>query len=387
MELIIAILYYFRQGAKVIKDSVTLGGNLDPFYLLAPMYIKDNYKEKRKLKNIAVVFMIMILYFFIQDLIIGNLNIIKGFVNIIKINICFLATLYVIQNYSKVNLKKISFIISIFYAISIPISFIFKESNILWRLNDIHNKYTLVRLHLFYLEPSELGFHISIIIIILLGFLLVSKSKKEIINISILIFLNLIVLYMARPMGAIVILTCSVIFMFIVDYIYNPSKMKLKLYIGVLFALIILFIYMMISKSPIYMRIIETINGTDASNNFRIKVTLDVLKQSLIDTKFIGAGFGNMNTVEFISKYNNLGLTEVMANSFIYYIVETGIFGIVTLFTGIYFLIKSCFKSKSTLKWGICSFLIMYQILGGYFTSGLYWALYGIILSSFNEII
>lgn len=385
MEYIIAILYYFRQGGKLIKNSVTIGGNLDPFYLLAPLYIKDNFKNKKRIKLISIVFITMIVYLFIQEIFIGDINILKGIVNIVKITICFIGMLYAKENYRKADLKKIAKIVSILYAASIPIAYFFKDSSILWRHNDIHNKYTLMRLHLFYLEPSELGFHISIIVILLLGFIFVSKSKKEIGTMLLLIFLNLVVLYLARPLGAIVILTFTIICMIVLDYIYHPSKQKIKLYALAFLVFIVVCIYMIISKSPIYMRILETLNGTDASNNFRIKVSLDVLKESLMNTKFIGAGFGNMNTEAFLARYNYLGLTEVLANSFIYYIIETGIFGIITLITGLFILFKNCMQSKSIIKWGLIIFLITYQILGGHFTSGLYWGLYGIILSGFNE--
>lgn len=386
MEYILSILYYFRQGGKLIKkNSVSMGGNLDPFYLLAPLYIKENYKNKYKMKIVIISFISLVLYLLFQNIFVKDIELVKSLVNIAKIIVCFISMLYVIDNYKKFDFKKVAEIISILYAISIPIAYLFKQSDILWRHNDSINKYTLVRLHLFYLEPSELGFHISIILIILLGFLLVCKTKREQICLILLIFSNLAVLYMARPFGAIVMVTFAILAMLSLDYIYNPSKQKLKIYGLILVVMLIVALYMFINKTPIYMRLLETINGTDSSNNFRVKVSLNVLRESLIDTHGIGVGFGNINTNAFLSKYYSLGLTEVLANSFMYYVIETGIWGGITLIVGIRMLIKSCILSKSIIKWGLLIFLLTYQILGGHFTSGLYWALYGIILSDFHE--
>ena len=49
------------------------------------------------------------------------------------------------------------------------------------------------------------------------------------------------------------------------------------------------------------------------------------------------------------------------------------------------YLTKHTFKEYSLLKVGLLVFLVAYQIFGGHFTSGLTWALYGIIASKFNE--
>lgn len=385
MELIIAFLYYFRQSTKILsQNEVFFAGNLDPFYLAAPIYLIENYKDKQKLKKVAITIIPIFVYSVFQIIFIKDINIIKMIINIIKISICILIMIYVKENYYRINIKKVSKVISIFYAISIPIALILKEE-IIWRLNDIYNKYSLQRLELFYLEPSELGFHVIIVLILLIGFILKSQNNKEKMELIILIIVNLIIVYMARPLGAIVIGSFSIGIILLSDLIINPSKSKVKIYSGLVILSLIVVMFMVINKSPIYMRIVETLNGTDSSNSYRIGVALDVFKQSFIDFKGIGCGFGNLNTEAFISKYNYLGLIVVVTNSFIYYIIESGLFGIITLGSLIYFLLRKCIKDKSPIKWGLVSFLILYQIFAGHFTSGLTWALYGIILSCFSE--
>ena len=389
MNFLIAILYYFRQAGKLIADGNiknVFGGNLDPFYLVSPLYFYDNYKDKRKMKKILIIVLSMVSLAIIQVIFNSGISIVKMIVNMIKIIICFTSMLYVIENYKKIDILKIAKITSILFAISIPVSLIFNRNEILWRLNDIHNKYTLSRLNLFYLEPSELGFHLAILIIILLGYFLISKNLKEKILLIGLIITNSIVLYMARPLGAIVIVAFSICIMLLADLIYRPTKVKFTLYGVLLLCFIGLVIILIQIKSPIIMRIIDTLNGKDASNSYRIGVTLDVFRQSFIDYKGLGCGFGNLNTDYFISKYSYLGLVVVVTNSFFYFVIETGIIGIIVLLALLIIMLKSCLKDKSLIKWGLFTFLVFYQVFAGHFTSGLYWILYGIILSNFNEI-
>lgn len=388
MNFLIAVLYYFRQAGKLIADGNiknVFGGNLDPFYLVSPLYFYENYKDKNKMKKILIIALSMVSLAIIQVVFNRDISIVKMIVNMVKIIICFTSMLYVIDNYKKIDILKITKITSILFAISIPVSLIFNKNDVLWRLNDIHNKYTLSRLNLFYLEPSELGFHLAILIIILLGYFLVSKDVKEKIFLTGLIITNSIVLYMARPLGAIVIVAFSICIMLLIDLIYRPTKAKFILYGIMSVCFIGLLIVLIQIKSPIIMRIIDTLNGRDASNSYRIGVTLDVFRQSFIDYKGLGCGFGNLNTDYFISKYNYLGLVVVVTNSFFYFVIETGIIGMVLLLAFLIIMLKRCLKDKSLIKWGLFSFLVFYQIFAGHFTSGLYWILYGIILSKFNE--
>lgn len=389
MNFLVAIFYYLRQGAKIIgKGNLqnTLAGNLDPSYALSPLYFYENYKNKSKMKRILIIISSMLALALVQWIFNRDINIMKMIINICKIVICITCMLYVIDNYKKIDLLKITKIISVLFAISIPISLIFNKSSILWRHNDIHNKYTLSRLNLFYLEPSELGFHLAILIIILLGYLLISKSVKEKRILIGLIAANCICLYMARPLGAIVIVAFSIFIMLLFDLIYRPRKFKFKLYGYLLVGFLVLLVILIKIESPIIMRIIDTINGRDASNSYRIGVTLDVFRQSFIDYRGLGCGFGNLNTENFISKYSYLGLVVVVTNSFFYFVIETGIVGIIALFSFLFFMLKKCIKEKSLIKWGLFTFLVLYQVFAGHFTSGLYWILYGVILSDFNEL-
>ena len=389
MNLLISIFYYFRQATKIFGSGGVeniLAGNLDPFYITAPAYFYQNYNNKKKIKKLLIFIIPIVSLGIIQYIFNKDLNILKMIINISKIIICIISMLYVIDNYKKIDILKITKITSILFAISIPLSIIFYKSNILWRHNDIHNKYNLSRLNLFYLEPSELGFHLSILIIILMGYLLISNKIREKIVLISLIITNCIVLYMAKPLGAIVIVTFSIFVMLLLDLVYRPTKLKFKLYGVFLTVFLCIALVLIYQKSPIIMRIYDTINGTDSSNSYRIGVTLDVFKQSFIDYRGLGCGFGNLNTNSFISNYGDLGLVVVVTNSFFYFAIETGIVGIIALLVFIIYMLKRCINKKSLINWGLFIFLILYQIFAGHFTSGLYWILYGFIISNFNEL-
>ena len=134
------------------------------------------------------------------------------------------------------------------------------------------------------------------------------------------------------------------------------------------------------------MRVLSTVSGNDSSNNYRIGLSFQVFKSSLTDYSFLGCGFGQINTEAFVSSYAHLGLTTVVVNSFIYFFIETGLFGIIYLFILTAALLKSCMKDSLTIKWGLFLFLMIYQLAGSHFTSPVNWMVYGFILSKSEHV-
>jgi len=386
-EISIAIIYFFRQAGQFItKDpSTTLGGNVDPFYTFAPLEIIDSIKNKRITFKYIMFFIPIILFSIIKIIFIKNIIVSRTIINVIKILVCILVLLYVKRNIFKINLYKVCKSTTVFMGIFAIIALILNDSKILWRFNDFINKYTTTRLQFFYLEPSELGFHASIIVIILISCFFSSDTYKEKIKILLYILIDLIVIYLARPFGAIVILTCTVAIILICDLIKKFNKIKFLTYTVLTIVAIAIFIGLYFTESPIMMRLIDTINGTDSSNSYRVNLSIELLKRSLPDYNYLGCGLGNLNSHQFRLNYADMGIAQVLANSFIYYMIEGGIFSIITLLILIAYLIKNTIKEYSILKIGLVVFVIAYQIFGGHFTSGLIWALYGIILSPIKD--
>lgn len=383
-ELLISIIYFFRQSFKFL--GVTYAGNIDPFFAISIFDVYDSLRNKKINKYVFIMFIATFLYAIIQVIFINELVIERFIINIIKIFICILVMKYVKENVHKINLIKIARFVTVIMALFTIIAFINSDNDFLWRFNDYINKYTTTRLQLFYVEPSELGFHCAIVIIILIASLLDKNDCKEKIMNIVCIAINLIVLYFAMPMGAILCLAFAIAFMLFWNLVKRFSNKKLVICIGIAILLIATLLIMYQSNNPILMRVKDTIIGKDESNSYRIGVSMDILKNSLKDYHLLGCGFGNLNTDHFREKYANLGIVEVLANSFIYYIIEAGIFAIITLILLIGYLGKKAFSGYSIIKVGLLVFLIAYQIFGGHFTSGLTWALYGIIATKSDKV-
>ena len=170
--------------------------------------------------------------------------------------------------------------------------------------------------------------------------------------------------------------------MVIIDFCKTKNKSKRRAYLACLTALIIVIFIMIKTNNPIVLRIKNTLIGNDPSNQYRVGVTYDVFAKSFIDYNCLGCGFGNLNTERFMSNYNQL--VTVVVNSFIYFFIETGVFGILMVLVLMILLLKRTIKSKSLIKWGLLVFVFIYQFFGSHFTNGLTWFIYGLILSKYE---
>ena len=385
------IVYFFRQSAKILSlrykniKGATFGGNLDPYYFIGVTNFFYIIKNKRKsiefLKYIIpLIFIAFIQFVFVKDLAIG-----RHIINLIKIIICISIMLYVKYKYLKINLFEICKTFTILEVIFTLIAFLNTNNAILWRLNDYTNGLDLSRLQLFYLEPSELGFHVSIIIIILFSICLnnnyIEYHKKSIV----LIAINLIILYISKSMGAIAILFITAVLMSLVYLCRKKTMKNLLIFVILLVTLCGGAGIFLSTNNNIAVRIRNTMSGKDNSVKYRVNVSLNVYKESLFDYNFIGCGFGNVNTDAFISKYRYLKLDQMIVNSFIYFWTETGILGVLYWIILIYIIIKSCLKSKSMIKYGLLIYVLLYQFVGSHFTNGLIWLIYGFIISNNTE--
>ena len=79
-------------------------------------------------------------------------------------------------------------------------------------------------------------------------------------------------------------------------------------------------------------------------------------------------------------------MSDIFANSFLYFIAEAGILGVFYIVFIINYCIKNIRKNKylgqddcTELKQGLLIYVFISQIAGGYFTDPFIWCLYGII--------
>ena len=384
---LVAFLTFFRQVAQYIDkfNKEFFGGNLDPYYLLGIAFFYDTIKNKRKKDlTIFIIFIACIfLYAIIQLIFVPEITIVRLIINILKIYICFACMLFIKNNYDKIDLKKVIYFFSILNTLFVIIACtIGRDSDVFWRFNDTVNVYSETRLKLFFLEPSELGYHIAIVLIFAIYFLLKSDNNRERLYLIGCIISNGFTMILAKPMGAICILAISLGVMLVIDFFSIKSKTRKKIYLIVFGIGLIILLIMIFSKNEIILRVFDTINGEDQSNTYRINVTYNVFAKSLEDYHLLGCGFGNLNTDHFMNNYDEL--VTVIVNSAIYFCIETGIFGICSLISLFTILIKRTIESKNILKWGLLLFIVIYQFFGSHFTNGLTWAIYGIIISEFE---
>lgn len=383
-EWIICFAFFFRQIAKIFAldgdTANTLGGNIDPFYLIIIPFIILICKKKYVPKWFMIVNFGMIMYALFQCVIWDDINYVKLFVNVTKIFIC-VSILYMSISYAdKVNydniIEKCTFLFGVFTLYSVSIG---NASNIIWRMNDVVNTYSLKRLTLFYLEPSELGFHVAVLMIFLVAKCILAKEVKERVKFILLATVNLIALMFAKPMGAICCLALAILVMVIMDFLVRFRETKVVTIGFMTIVCIVVIMLMYINGSNIIMRVIDTLNGTDKSNAYRVGTANEVLISSIEDYYGLGCGFGNSGTESFMLKYH---LPTGIVNSFGRFIIETGIFGLLFLMVLVIVLLYRTINSKDILKYGLLIFLLSYQIFGSHFTNALIWWLYGYIISA-----
>lgn len=385
VEWIICFAFFFRQAAKVFGSGEmtnTLAGNIDPFYfIIVPFFITASLRKKLP-KWFICVNLSMLAYAMIQFVVWDHINIIKMLINTIKIMIClsilYMSIKYVYKfDYDSI-VEKCTLLFGFFTLYALTIG---KNSTMIWRLNDVVNEYSLRRLMLFYLEPSELGFHLAVLIIFLVARFLTIKETKRKIKYFNLIVVNVIALAFAKPMGAICCLVFAVTIMILVDFVIRFKDSKIVSRGVIVFLSIVVIMVMYANESGVIMRVIDTFNGTDSSNSYRIGTANEILTRSFMDYKGLGCGFGNSGTDYFMNKYN---LPTGIVNSFGRFVIETGVFGIIYLLVIMIILIYCCARDKNILKYGFLTFLILYQFFGSHFTNALIWWIYGFIISKKN---
>lgn len=376
-----ALVFYFQHILRYVLPE-KLVGNLDFWYLLGPLYLWKNRKNRSKIKILIYILSAFFFLGVIQIIILPEINIFKLVIMLAKISLCILVMLYVMDNTDKINILSIAKIVSIMYAITLPIALIFRNNEVFWIIDDPNNAFSPNRLQFVYFEPSELGFRLVILLVILIGFFLVSDCRREKVFLGILIIINLIIFYFAKSMGTIGIGFLAISVMLLYDWIKHNTRIKTVVYTSGCVLLVIVAVVLVVTENDLYLRIVSTFQGYDSSTNYRIGRAYQILGESFLQYNGIGCGFGNVNTESFLSQWN---LKVVIVNSFVYYMVETGIFGVITLTAFISLLLYRCVKGKSAIKWGLFVFVIIFQFMGSHFTSGLNWVAYGIILSNFNE--
>lgn len=102
----------------------------------------------------------------------------------------------------------------------------------------------------------------------------------------------------------------------------------------------------------------------------------------LCGTHFVGVGPGNFNA-ESTRRWMGalLGWDNWFPNSFLYFFAEGGVLAILSVLSGVFYLGKKTIISGKKSMLMLFSFIVIYQIPGGYFTNPLNWICYGVLLA------
>jgi hypothetical protein len=251
------------------------------------------------------------------------------------------------------------------------------------------NKFDLTRLKLTFLEPSELGFTIIIMLIVLIYLLYKSKLSKERWIIAACMLVNVVALYLAKPLGAIVIGAVAV-FLMALFYLLVAKPTRTKRVIAAALVLVVgsASLLLFVKGSPLekvdnslVQRVLYVAQGKDSSVNYRTGLSYTIAVDTFVAKPLTGQGLGNLSNDSFIQKYYDQGLRTPLVNSYPAFIAEAGIIGLLIVGFIVVRLYYSVFRSKSFYAFGLVTFVVIYQFTGSHFSNPLIWAVYGVVLS------
>ena len=371
MEIIIALIYVFHQA---------ISPNLDIFYFVSVLLIGKDILQRKEItvKSLGYIYLIL-LYALLQLLLNEQIEIQRLVVNITKIFLNVFLFLQVRDTFlMQLSLKKMINTVSISYLILLLVG-LFYKTNLLWRLDDTVNIYQKVRFSLLYFEPSEASFHVCIVMVLLMYYALREQDlRKNSLNI-IFMLSNMVIIMLTAGMGGILGLTLALVVMYLFYLREKISIERMLVFMGLLIISAIGLFLFVTSSSSFYLRINDIFSGNDGSVVYRLNTSFMVMKQMLLNTQFLGIGFGNLNTSIVQNSYGGYGLVEVISNSFMYAIAEGGIAMIVLLLLFHMLLLSRIRAGEGMLKYSLFIFIFIYQIAGGYFTNPVNWVIYGLI--------
>lgn len=378
-----SLLQYCATLAIIFSD-ILRNGNLNLLYFLSVIYFvfilkdrKSYYKQLFFLLGVLIIIQIINAFGYSSN----YLNVQKSIVYILKLTLCFTLMFTIKCFYKRIGMKKVIELATIVLSFCILLSVIKFGDPAFWRLNDYINVVSKTRLQFMYSEPSVLGFVLGFFII----FIVYSLIKCGITNFKTLVLCILCLgLILTFSMSGIVYTMISILILVEINLIRTGNKrIRSRVAFFNLFFISIVAIALF-TQNPISARLFNIVTGKDGSFYFRYTSAIIALKDILDTTHWFGLGFGNMNTNHGLLILLESGMDYKFSNSFMYFIAESGIMGILFLVFLLIELIQSISKSPKEvfdLKAVLLIYTFVTQIAGGYFTDPTLWLIYGIICS------
>lgn len=386
MKVSLRTLKYIGFSLVLMFSDILHNGNLNLIYLFGVFIIFRFLIKKKYFYHVEIRYLIPFLSIVLMFIIFTDqpFSMIKMFVYSGKLFINIALLLFFQYNFSEKNIREGMKYILATLSLLLTLALIFHNNNIFWRLNDPFNSFSKTRLQLLFSEPSVLGLFVGTLLIFsFYSFLEFGIDRLCMIGVVV----PLICLVLSFSLSAIVYTAIVILYLVAKKILKAIPTKKLNERILVLIILIMMMMFfIMITENPVRNRVLAILNGTDGSFNFRWNAATQSLFSILEKTNYLGLGFGNMNTEYGRSILESVGMSDIFANSFLYFIAEAGILGVFYIVFIINYCIKNIRKNKylgqddcKELKQGLLIYVFISQIAGGYFTDPFIWCLYGII--------
>lgn len=379
MEILQAFIYTTRY---ILKN-----GNLDWYYFVAIFLFAIMCKRQviQKYYQLFLGFGILFIFMELGSILFSGLDhsIFDTAMMFGKLLLCLIMMIAAKEYFPKLEKEKFLFWSVGILAIETIVAMVVVREP-LWRLNDIDNGFFETRLQLFYIEPSELSMCAALLLLLIVYLVEKSGFKKIYIICALVLMIDM---YLSAGMGGVLSLGIAAgvgVLYKTIELAVTQKKYYGFFILGALLCMAWLVIYQMdFAMSQRIRLILSGEMQADSSTTWRLLIPLKNIGPILANTRFMGVGQGNFNS-ELIRPFRELvmGTYAWFPNSFLYFIAESGVIGIIALISGIIYLATQVLQTKRVSIIMIFAFIVIYQIPGGYFTNPLNWICYGIILAN-----
>lgn len=374
-ELILALLYTFRFVFKIYIDN---NGNYDLFFLLA-MTLFFSYGLQVRIFNFTIGVGVLMVSIYLTALFGApyEVDVFKGVVWIAKIVLCVMCYAIVKQEAYRFNLRKFLDYCSTIFIIQTLISLIYRTS-ITWRLFEN-------RMELFYLEPSELGAFISVLIIMQAYYLWYDIKNGNSIFCSVrnMIFFCITAAF-SQSASMIVYLLIGLLIIFFFD-IFTMRLNTSTVFNIILLAILVVVMgsYIFAGDSYLSLRIQGMLNGSDSSFNTRVTNSFETVAEYFENYGLIGCGFGNQISDYGMKFFALKAVNYSTCSSIATFALEGGIFAVIVSVLFIIHTVRTLTKrcDCERIRWALFFFVILYTFGGGYLTNVVIWMLLGLAVS------
>jgi len=257
------------------------------------------------------------------------------------------------------------------------IALIMRNSSLWVTENLINGAKGISRLRLFYLDPGTMAFASGLTMVILVYLII---TDDVVWHYVIGICVMCLDLFLSFGVGGITCALVAIGLMLVITAFSNFKEHKEKIIkkatIGVI-AVAGVIVTIFSTNSTYLNRIKAIINGTDYILSVKIINPLMTLENVLKTTHFLGIGYGNGNTRFALDLINS---EKAYPNSFIRIIAEGGIFGIILICIVILGLGYYVIRYGGVVDKALYLYIIIYQMIGGYFTDPTTFFIYGWIV-------